>query len=367
LAQAKRTGVFWASALIFAGASLSLLNATSITDAAGPFSRLLTLFGLFALLAIAHSQDIRRHYVYLLVGISVNCFITLLQAFVYTGTVAALSINPARDDLSSSGRYQGLTTHPNVLGLSAALGVLIGVALLSFSSGHRWRKRLMAAIVVCFIAALLSGSRTFFAGLIPGLMVFAYLRGFSFRTVARVTVLLGVGYFVLSYVTPALLSEYFGRIESSGSDYAADYGRWITAGLAVVQIAAKPIVGWGVDHFGEAGLLWIPGTPEIAAAHVTILQYWYAAGVLGAIGFLCSFALPARQIYRALKVRCTQDSRELLHLSMACTAFLFVTSNLHPILYNRFLFVPVFIFAGFATRVLDKANVSQTMAAKSAA
>src|ERR1700739_3235006 len=73
LMQAKESGLFVAGSLILFGALLSLKNVWSLHDAARPLSRLFTLFGLFAPLAVIHSKDIRKSVLFLIGGIFVNC------------------------------------------------------------------------------------------------------------------------------------------------------------------------------------------------------------------------------------------------------------------------------------------------------
>src|SRR5438874_2815305 len=126
IAKLKGSGILIAGGLILCGALLSLRNVSSLNEAIDAFARLVVLFGLFAPLAVIHAQQIRKNMLYLVCGITVNCGITLLQASVFPGIAKALSLNPGAPDLSDIGRWQGLTSHPNTLGLSAALAVLIG-------------------------------------------------------------------------------------------------------------------------------------------------------------------------------------------------------------------------------------------------
>jgi O-antigen ligase len=131
-----------------------------------------------------------------------------------------------------------------------------------------------------------------------------------------------------------------------------DYGRLATSAQAVTEILEKPILGWGVDHFDEGGVLQLPETGEIAGAHNTFLRYWYAAGLLGAMGFLTLFAIPTTRILQFLKHKPGDKSIDAVRLILACYVFFFIVSNLGPYFYNRYLYVPMFVFAGFVTRSL---------------
>jgi O-antigen ligase len=215
---------------------------------------------------------------------------------------------------------------------------------------------LAALVLVCSSAALLSGSRTFLASLIPGLIVFVLLQkkrrlGFVYAG-AVVMVLWGA----VTYVAPGVLSQYSQRLDSVG---LVDYSRLASAAQAVLEISEKPILGWGVDHFDIGGVILIPETGEIAGAHNTFLRYWYAAGLLGAIGFLALFAIPSWQTLRMLNQKTLGRSGQVVPLVLGLFVFFFIVSNLGPYLYNRYLYVPLFILGGFSMHVLTPVKVQK--------
>lgn len=366
LQEAKGSGVLVSGALILSGALLSLLSATVLGDAVDPLVRLLVLFGLFAPLALIHSNDIRKNMLFLISGIAVNSAIALLQAWVFPGIVDALSINPVRPDMSEvliSVRFQGLTSHPNILGLSAALATLIAAGLLSFKENSHIRGRLILVISICTLAALLSGSRTFFACLFPGVMVLAVLEKWhkraALRTLSAIVLLSGT----VVLLVPGTVQHFFERLDA-GSDYNSDYGRWWAAVDTVDEISQKPIIGWGLDHFNEAGLTLIPETGVIEGVHNTFLKYWHGMGLLAAVGFLLLFAIPLRHTLRVLKKKAPGNSTGSLNLAVASFVLLFIVSNLHPVDYNRFLYIPIFVLAGFAARFPGPIEGARARAAK---
>jgi O-antigen ligase len=348
-----RSGIPFGGGLIICGALLSLLNATSVHDAAGPFVRLLVLYGLFAPLALIHSRDIYTNLLFLMAGISANSVIALIQAWIMPGIVDMLSINPITNTGlgSAQGRFQGLTSHPNILGLSVALAVLIGVGL--FSSGVKGGSRLWLGtqVAICSLGGIVTGSRTLVAALVPGLLVLVFLQKRNRRTLLRALAALAVIGVAITTLAPTATSLYARRLLSSGEDYSPDYGRAMTAGLAVVEISEKPILGWGVDHMMEAGAMVIPDTSEIGIAHNTFLQYWFAAGLLGAVGFLFLFFTPMRQMLRALKNKTSERATDALSLCLGLYVLLFIVCNVHPIFYNRFVYIPMFALAGFVARL----------------
>lgn len=347
----KRTGsgVLLACSLILFGAFLSLRGSLS-GGGVEALIRLVTLYGLIAALAVAHSNDVRKNVIYLLGGISVNCFVTVLQASIFPGIVDALSINPPEYDVAFQGRFQGLTQYPVTLGLSGAFGMLLGICLISFEKNRYVRWVLAALIFVCGVAALLSGSRTFLASLIPGLIVFALLQKRHRRAILHGVAGMAILWGGVTYLLPQALSQYSDRVSSLGLE---DAGRLYSAFQAMVEISEKPILGWGVDHFDEGGIIVIPEGPDaghITGAHNSFLRYWYAAGFFGAMGFLALFAVPTVRTLRNLKKRVSERTANMMSLAVAAYVSLFIIANLGPYIYNRYLYVPMFVFAGFAAR-----------------
>jgi O-antigen ligase len=357
--RTRASGIFTAGAFIGLGAVLSLFANSGFTDGLAPMTKLITLYGLFAPLAVIHATNIRKNVLFLIAGISVNCAITIVQAWALPGIVGMLSINPQAPDQSENLRYQGLTEFPVTLGLAAALAVLLatGIVLLERQRLVRWM--LISEILICIDGALLSGSRTFFAALIPSLIVLAMLQKFRRRVIMQA---LSATIFLagLTYFLPGAASQFSDRINEVGF---VDYGRLAVAAQAAIEISQKPVFGWGVNHFADAGLTLIPGINDLQGVHVTFLQYWYGAGLLGAIGFIALFIVPVRRMMLALKAppnKFTNAAR----LMLACYVCFFIIFNLGPYLYNRYLYIPMFVFAGFAAHVLESVGARVTIPRK---
>ena len=359
LLESKGSGVLIATALVVCGGFLSSVSASGVGAAAGPLMKLFTVFGLFAPLALVHSKNSRENLYFLIGGILANCGVTLLQASIFPRIVDLLSVNNVTVDTSDIGRFSGLAGHSNFLGLSAALAVLIGAALWASEKNQYVRWGLSFQVFACTGAALLSGSRTFLVALIPSLIVLMLTQTLYRRVVLRTVVGIVVLWAGINYVVPELLSEYTSRFSATNADDSENYSRLLTAGVAVAEISQKPILGWGADRFGEAGMMFIPEAGDFIGAHVTFLQYWYATGLLGAIGFLALFAIPVRRMIRALKSNSSVDLGNALRLGLSAYALLFISSNLHPILFNRFLYVPLFMFAGLTAQAADPIKVRQ--------
>jgi O-antigen ligase len=290
-------------------------------------------------------------------GIFVNCLITLLQASIFPSIVDALSLNPPQPDVGFTGRYQGLTEFPVTLGLSAALAVLIGIGLFFIEKSRLLRWGLGILILVSSVAALLSGSRTFLASLVPGLVVFILFQKQRSRGLIYGGLAVGVLFAAVTYLAPGVVSRYSDRVDTVG---LVDNSRLASAAQAVLEISEKPVLGWGVDHFDEGGVIVIPETGEIAGAHNTFLRYWYAAGLLGAAGFLAIFIVPAIHAFRAWRGAVGNRAGEILPLILGCYLFFFIVTNLGPYLYNRYIYVPMFLLAGYAAHLLEPVKAHQT-------
>jgi hypothetical protein len=50
-------------------------------------------------------------------------------------------------------------------------------------------------------------------------------------------------------------------------------------------------------------------------------------------------------------------SGDAIRLILACYVFFFIVTNLGPYLYNRYIYVPLFVFGGFAAHALDPMKV----------
>jgi O-antigen ligase len=347
------SGVLLASGLLLTGAVLSVYFSGGWGDGAGNLLKLGLLFAVLAPLSLCHSKDIYRCFVFLAGGIFLNCFITVLQASLFPGIVDALSINPGQPDVAFSGRYQGLTEYPVTLGLAGALGVLLAVGIYSVEKAKFVRWGLIFAIFICSVAALLSGSRTFFGSLIPALLVYAFMQKKQLMKTFYLICGLVLIWVSVSYLAPNVVSQFSQRVNSVG---VIDYSRLAASAQAILEIAQKPIFGWGADHFDEGGVVYLPDTGEITGAHNTLLRYWYATGLLGAIGFLMFFIAPFRQLRKLLKLKIPERAANAVRLSMGVTLFFFIVTNLGPYIFNRYIFIPLFVVTGFAARLMQAAN-----------
>jgi O-antigen ligase len=352
----RGSGVLAAGAVILCGTLLSGVNVIS--------AQIFVLFGLFAPLAIVHAKNFRKNMLFLVGGISLSCATAVLTAWVSPGIASVLTINPMwpTDSYYFASRLGGLAGHPMILGLSAALAVLIAVGLLSTEKKPYVRYALLISVLVCTVGALLSGSRNFLASLIPSLLILTFWRPLNRRLVARLCMGL-IGLFVagasINHLAPELVESYSARLSQTSADDPENSGRVLLAAVALTEIAQKPILGWGMNHFGEAGMVYLLRDQEFMPAHVNLLQYWYAMGILGAIGYMLLFVLPVKRMLQVLKGKPSENLEKALKLGISVYLLLFIASSVQPILLNRFLYMPLFLFAGLAAGIPDSIRVGR--------
>ena len=347
LLMSRGSGVMAASALI-----LSRILVSGVLT--GPALKVIILFGVFAPLAIAHSRDLWRNLRYLVAGVTVNCAIAIISAWFWPGIADVLAINPVVTDIGQQGgRYAGLSGHPNSLGISAALAVLVAVGLLLHDRGEGLSIGIYLEILICLTGAVLSSSRTFFVALLPALLILVFWRRLSFKRVVRLSVglicLLWLSWVAINHVFPSAAGSYVERLGDTSESDESNQGRLLTAELALFQIAQKPIWGWGPENLGEAGMVYLPGEADFEPVHIVFLHYWYAEGILGAVGFALLFILPVVGMSRVLRNSHSESMKEASRLGICACVCIFISSSLHPLFAVRHLFMPLFVFAGILT------------------
>jgi O-antigen ligase len=349
LLKSRGSGVLAASAILLLGVLLS-----GVTSKAAP--RLIILFGLFAPLAVAHARNIYKNIYAIVTGATINCVIALMS-LVVPGIVTVLTISPRASSLAEEmGRATGLTGHPNSLGVSAALGVLLAVGLLGYENSPLRRLVLLAAIPICTLAAIFSGSRAFFVTLVPALFILTLWRKWDRKLLLRFCFGLAglfVAWVSINYFFVNATASYAERLSKTDANDYENSVRLSMVTVALVEISQKPIAGWGLERFGEAGMVYVPDNRDFLPVHVNLLNYWYAEGILGAIGYALLFILPVKGMLQTLKKECSDNLARVLRLGVCVYLVLFIVSNLDPLLLNRFFYMPLFLFAGLAANVPD--------------
>lgn len=183
--------------------------------------------------------------------------------------------------VANQGRANGLSVHPNVLGVMATIAVLVLVYALR-SSGGRVRAAAVLGIVINGAALLATGSLSNLLALAVGFVVLMIASRWTVRaiilfavvvvTAGVISVFLGVDLSNLSAGLEGRVATVTGQGESEGSLQI----RQQTWAAAWQLIQVDPIVGYGFDSANAA----VYGSTVV---HNYLLQFWYRGGLAGLV------------------------------------------------------------------------------------
>lgn len=202
------------------------------------------------------------------------------------GAVAAVAAGPFR--ASADGRWMGLTTHPNHLGLVCLLGVAAGIAVTGFP---RWKRLGWAFVAANLVGLIQSGSRSALLGLMVLVLSGTWItwltsgsrthsltnsRSVGWRHVRNSALLVLAG-------TAIWHGAGWARL---GGDGASDSARWFRLQLSIERIQRHPLTGEGLAFIEEA--------------HSVPLQLAAAGGILALVGGLLTLSVPLLTARRTL-------------------------------------------------------------------
>jgi exopolysaccharide production protein ExoQ len=244
--------------------------------------------------------------VYLAVRFSLRELLRLL-AFAFgiiavSSLVSALFLPGYGISVLSPGAWQGIYGNKNVLGLHAALGVLV-LALVAWDPG---RGRLVAALGAGLCSALVFLSRSSTAlvlvlAVLPLLPLGEGMRrrsSFAIPLVALGVVLLG-GVAMWALDNQGTVLGWLGRSPT----LSGRTGLWL---VLLEAFRHRPWLGYGYNAFwvgwgGESAEVWSAVGWDPAHAHNGFLDLALQLGAIGVLTFLAGFALALLQAFRALR------------------------------------------------------------------
>ena len=202
-------------------------------------------------------------------------------AYVVTGILIELAfgtLTPWR----SGYRFSG-TLHPNGQGLQCGLLLLASAAVTSRYRQHR--KLLYASMVVTFLLAVLSGSRTGLGATLISLLLYVALT--SKRTTKLALLLGGAFCFVAlaAFLGTGTLenASRLGRVEDKGSDQSFNGRTTIWEDLSTF-VRARPVAGYGYGGFWTPNRISDISEDEgwgVAASHSAYLDCALSLGIVG--------------------------------------------------------------------------------------
>lgn len=205
-----------------------------------------------------------------------------------------------------SPRLSGGVQDPNELAADLIPGLIFGVFLSLGARSRLTRGLLLAAVVVCALALLGTGSRGAIVALLASLLLAILVSPLAPRRLA--TVVLGVIVAATAYYWLWAPSEVVERLLSLTT--GADSGRLDLWRIALAVIADRPFLGAGLLNFQilepiyAAGLVANLSNPELLVnapqvVHNTYLEVWAELGVFGFIGFMGAIVGSLYQAWRA--------------------------------------------------------------------
>lgn len=223
------------------------------------------------------------------------------------------------------GRYYGLTTHPNVMGLCAALGFALTPFLFRTVDRHRWL--VIVGSMLCFWGIWISGSRAALAAALAIALLYPFL--------AR-SVIAGLGVAAFGFVAVYLVdwaarqgagANALSRALGGGSAAGSDQAREDLARVAIDHFLAHPVLGSGLGTVMEA--------------HSIYLQILAAIGLVGAAFFAIALAALVRPLFLLPK------PYDLLAAPALTYA---MAGTVSPLLWDRYIWC-VLAFALMAPRL----------------
>lgn len=245
------------------------------------------------------------------------------------GVVISVAAGLAGVGGTNWGRAEGLSTQPNLFGVTCAIGFGVWLAL----AGRRHRLIGLVGAGICLVGVLISGSRSALIGVVACWVVYLVIsrdRRIRFRTLLLagvVAVLLGSGTVHLP-ATSAL-----NRLLTPDSDVSAglaSQGRASARDESITEIHKYPITGHGFSDERVAQI----GThlPTIQRAHSIVLAIWESAGLVGLVGLF----LLSRQTWRvALAARGDRFAAGLIASFVGFLAFDLISDQL----WERFIWL----------------------------
>lgn len=231
----------------------------------------------------------------------------------------------------SGGRAMGLSTHPNHLGLAAALACGIALGLIFTSTGRARKFGAVACLSLLGVGILDSGSRAALLGVSVTVLTFLMTTK-SWKLVALSLVLGGVAIATINFdlVTVNELNA-VSRLRGDQTSYLADQERMEFARVTMESIAENPITGNG---FASAKL-----------AHSIYLQLVASAGLLGAVFAIGLIFMMIRALLAAKR------SNDVLAIGVASSYAGYLAAGAFTnILWDRYVWVHLAVLLTLVAR-----------------
>jgi O-antigen ligase len=328
-------------AMILLGALLSLPNAIDRIESLAVVARFVYVtLGWFALAgyALRTTSDVSVATQLWVASVALSgaaAVAQLLGGLLIPGTDAA------------SGRMMGFAQNMTDLGGMCAVALIPAVSLLD-SPGRSPARRIAGTVLVALVAAglLLSGSVDGLIAAAVGLVIWIWTGSAGRRGVSAL-----VGLAAL-FVIAAGAATQFGLflpgariasvISSPQDPYATFYLRLQGFDLAWQWIGASPLVGVGFDSASAT-------TATGDVVHNLVLATWFEGGLFALVGIVLVLLSATATAWRAWTRSKSPESRRLAATLLAALASAIAFSMGNPILFQRYIWTPVFLVIALAS------------------
>lgn len=322
-------------ALVLLGALVSLPNALDGTESLAVVGRFIYLtVGWFALagysLRTTKDVSIATHLWVASVALSGAAAVAQLYGGpLIPGTVAA------------SGRMTGFAQHVTDLGGMCAVALIPALSFLD-ARGRGLARRVTAAVLVALVFAglVLSGSVDGFVSAFVGLAIWVWIGGAGRRGVGvlmGLTALLVIVAGAVAQLGLVLPGARVASVLSSSADpNATFYLRLQTFDEAWQWIRASPVFGVGFDSASAT-------SSGVGLVHNVLIATWFQGGVFALVGIALVLVAAAGTARNAWVMAESSESRRLAAALFAAVGSALTFSMANPILFQRYVWVPVFL------------------------
>ncbi len=281
---------------------------------------------------------IRRAMCATVLGCALSAFVAFLQETLHIFLPSQAAINAS----IGGTRAVGLTSQPNLAGVTFALGLIFGVGIV-LEYGFRRYWYIAACAGLCGIAVILAGSLTGMSGVVAGLIVLIFARGFELRRVVPVIVAVALIYILALVALGGAASKLnpvarFQATTTAGSGSDTVSVRIDTLKNAWTGVQDSPFLGHGLDQI-SLSVYYDPYLGVFYEPHNIVVFYWYAGGIFMVFGGAIMMGSSFNRLLRGRRSR-GPDWDPMKDTVLAACVGVLVFSMGGPELIDRWLWLP---------------------------
>jgi exopolysaccharide production protein ExoQ len=245
-------------------------------------------------------------------------YLELLRKLIFLSAVVSLLLLPILPDtiLMSDGPMRGIFAHKNVLGQVMAAGVLASLHGMRVGGGHR---RSHVAMIILFVGLAFAAKSATSMMIIYFFCLVELILAISGRYFIIILTIISVPSLLIILLLPDVILDFLGK----DSTLTGRTELWY---LVDIDIAQRPLLGWGFDAFWALGN---PAANEISAslgwhvpeAHNGLRELLLQVGAIGTSLFAIVFARNIWIATRCLRTPAKELGKTLL---MCCGGILMV-------------------------------------------